>query len=66
MRSYNYYNCLCLPSVAGFSYLLYACIVLSNDGSHIVHATIADLNCVSVKNSVKFVVRWKLLLLQKK
>ena len=40
--------------------------MLSNDGSHIVHATIADFNCVSDKNFVKFVVRWKLLLLQKK
>jgi hypothetical protein len=38
----------------------YACIVSSNDGLHIVHATIADLNCVSVKNFVKFVVRWKM------
>jgi hypothetical protein len=38
----------------------YACIVSSNDGLHIVHATITDLNCVSVKKFVKFVVRWKM------
>jgi hypothetical protein len=38
----------------------YACIVLSNDGLHIVHATIADLNCVSVENFVKFVLRRKI------
>jgi hypothetical protein len=28
----------------------YLCIMSGNDGLHIVHATIADLNCVSVKN----------------
>jgi hypothetical protein len=31
-----------------------------NDGLHIVDATIADLNCVSVKIFVKFVVRRKM------
>ena len=58
----------CVPTVATvcvFALWLvipnYACIVSSNDGLHIVHATIADLSCVSVKNFVKFVMRRKCL-----
>ena len=39
----------------------YACIVFGDQGLHIVHATVTDLNCVSVENFVKFVARWEML-----
>ena len=57
----------CVPTVATVCVFAlwqvfpnYACVMSSNDGLHIVHATIADLNFVSVKNVVKFVVRRKI------
>jgi hypothetical protein len=53
-----------VSSLCGRVFPNYAGIVSSNDGLHIVHATIADLNCVSVKHFVKFVVRWKMFVIQ--
>ena len=62
---------VCIPTIATVCGLAlwqvfpyYSCIVSSNDGFHIVHATIADLYIVSVKNFVMLVVRRKVFINQ--
>ena len=55
----------CIFSAIGFWSLVtcFRCnffIVSLDDSWHIVHATLADFNCISVENFVKLVASWKM------